>query len=76
MVDAAANASARVSAAQALLDRGWGKSEANVTINHKRDEKDWTSAELDALLADAIARNGIEGQDQAESGSQQPDSVH
>ena len=38
-----------VSAAQALLDRGWGKAEATVNMNVKRDAKELTDDELAAI---------------------------
>jgi len=65
---------ARVSAAQAVLDRGWGKAEATVIIDDKRDATDWTRAELVAFLSDAAASRPGTAE---ESGSQgKPDSVH
>lgn len=43
--------SARVTAANALLDRGWGKSEASVTVTTKRDASEYTDDELAAIAA-------------------------
>jgi len=45
-----------VSAAIALLDRGWGKPEQYVDIAHKRDIRDYSDAELLA-----IATGGSDG---------------
>lgn len=45
--------SARVSAANALLDRGWGKPDANLTVIRKRDAADLTDDELAAIAAGA-----------------------
>jgi hypothetical protein len=45
------SAGAKVSAAQALLDRGWGKAEANVNMTVKRDAKEMTDDELAAIAA-------------------------
>jgi hypothetical protein len=42
--------SARVTAAEALLNRGWGKAEATVNVNDKRDSTDWSRDELVAFL--------------------------
>jgi hypothetical protein len=52
-----ATPSARVAAALALLDRGWGKptQDHTVTVDDKRDASDWTRAELVAFLDDARA---------------------
>ena len=52
---------ARVSAACALLDRGYGKpaQESTVTIDDKRSAADWTRDELVAFLNDA--RTGRKG---------------
>jgi len=44
-------ASAKVSAAQALLDRGWGKAEANINMTVKRSAKELTDDELAAIAA-------------------------
>ncbi len=42
---------ARVSAAQALLDRGWGKAEATVTMTVRRDARELSDDELAAIAA-------------------------
>ena len=65
---------ARVMAANSLLDRGWGKPDATVTIDDKRDSTDWTRAELVAFLVDA--RNGSSGTVEAIGRPREPDSVH
>jgi hypothetical protein len=49
MRDEKATASARVGAAAALLDRGWGKAQQNVSIHHSGDMRNLTDAELLAI---------------------------
>ena len=44
-----ANTSARVAAATALLDRGWGKPKQEMTIEHRRTLGELTDAELEAI---------------------------
>lgn len=54
--DAAAQPSARVSAAVALLDRGYGKAPVEVTItNDESDPTGLSDRDLDAALASEIA---------------------
>jgi hypothetical protein len=67
-----ASPGARVSAAQALLDRGWGKSEATVNMNVKTVNPDELT---DAELA-AIAAGGRATADAAQSSTGKPDAVH
>ena len=50
MNEARAPASARVSAAIALLDRGWGKPEQSLDITHKRELREYSDAELLAII--------------------------
>ena len=50
--------SARVSAANSLLDRGWGKSDQNVNVT-KKTVKELTDSELDDIIA--RSRAGEEG---------------
>lgn len=76
MRDAQANASARVSAAVALLDRGWGKAEAKLTINDKRDAADYSRAEIEALLAESVARDAGEGMAEAGRRDKETDRIH
>jgi hypothetical protein len=47
-----APAAARVSAAQALLDRGWGKPKETVELIDNRDVAVWSKAEILACLAE------------------------
>ena len=49
MRDVEATSSARVSAAVALLERGWGKAPAIVTLLHSHDMKGLSDAELLAI---------------------------
>jgi hypothetical protein len=44
-------AAARVSAAIALLDRGWGKPEQSLEITNQRDIREYSDAELLAIVA-------------------------
>ena len=69
MRDAEAPHSARVRAAETLLDRAWGKPEtsANIRINH--DARDLSTAEILA----ALSSFGIAG---AEERPDEPDSIH
>lgn len=53
MRDPASSAAARVTAANALLDRGWGKPTTDMTVQTKRDPDDYTDAELIAIIAGA-----------------------
>jgi hypothetical protein len=71
-----APAAARVSAAQALLDRGWGKATQTIeaTIDDKRDAADWSRAELVSFIHDAT--KGSERAAKANGRDREPDSVH
>ncbi|MBK9617261.1 MAG: hypothetical protein IPO35_17850 [Uliginosibacterium sp.] len=51
---------ARVTAAEKLLDRAWGKSEATVNVNDNRAPRDLSTAEILAALAAA----GVAGQEE------------
>jgi hypothetical protein len=70
------NPGARVSAAVALLDRGWGKPDQTMglTIVDKRDAADWTRDELVAFLNDSLSRS--EGVAAAGSSDHKSDSFH
>ena len=50
MADKSAGASARVSAANSLLDRAWGKAESTSNVNVTREAREMSTAELMALL--------------------------
>lgn len=65
------SAGAKVSAAQALLDRGWGKAEANVNMTVKRDAKELTDDELAA-----IAAGGSEGFANSPEGAGKSSGLH
>lgn len=76
MNDPDAPHAAKVAASNSLLDRGWGKAEAKLTIDHKRDASDYTRADIEALLAESVARNAGAGVDQKGRRGSEPDSVH
>jgi hypothetical protein len=59
MKDSNASPAARVSAACALLDRGWGKPAQMVTANvqEKRSIRQWSTEELTEFLNDATGRS-------------------
>ena len=58
MNDDDASPAARVSAASAILDRGWGKpaQTVNQNIDEKRCATDWSDEELIAFLNDCRAQ--------------------
>ena len=64
---------ARVAAATALLDRGWGKPDQHSTVEMlKRDAADWTRDELVALIHDTKAgSNGTAAPDGCDRESNQ-----
>jgi len=66
---------ARVGAANALLDRGWGKPAQAIaqTIEQKRNVREWTTGELIAYLNET--RDSDAAAEEA-SGDADPDSVH
>ena len=69
-----AQQSARVAAAVALLDRGWGKPKQELALEHRLAAEDMTDFELAELARDALRRgNGVAAK---ANGSQEPDSVH
>jgi hypothetical protein len=65
-------AAARVAAANAILDRGYGKPTAEVNLNVKRERTDYTIAELEAIVA-AGSGEGTAGE---EAGGGPSDIVH
>ena len=69
--------SARVSAATALLDRGFGKPTQSSTSDPGdfRKATDYTDAELIAII-EADEKLGGEGVPTAQAGEEEPDSVH
>lgn len=69
MGDPTAPHSARVRAADTLLDRAWGKAEATVNVKQVENARDLSTAEILA----ALASNGIAA---AEDGTDQPRKVH
>jgi hypothetical protein len=69
MGDSSAPHSARVNAAEKLLDRAWGKSESTVNVNDSRTPRDLSTAEL----LSAIAALGVVGK---EGGAGEPSQVH
>lgn len=48
-------AAARVAAAIALLDRGWGKPKETLQVEQKHEITDWTDAELLAVIDNDLA---------------------
>ena len=66
--------SARVRAAEALLNRGWGMPKQEMTIEDKRQLSTLSDAELEAI-ATGEARGG-NGAAEPESGPPGTDSVH
>ena len=74
MVQPKAPHAARVAAATALLDRGWGKPKQEMTIEHRKSLGQLTDAELEAIARGEP--NSGEGVALTEDGPGQPDSVH
>jgi hypothetical protein len=58
MLDPKATGSARVSAAVAILERGWGKPAATISLNHEGDLRTFSDAELTAIIASESAEDG------------------
>lgn len=60
-----ANASARVAAASAILDRGWGKPQQTVDVTQHKSPLDDLDASTLAALAEALrdGEGGAEGRD-------------
>ena len=59
MLDPKATGSARVSAAIAILERGWGKAPQTMTLKREGEMKDLSDAELIALAAGTAEGNGL-----------------
>lgn len=57
---------ARVTAAEKLLDRAWGKSESTVNVNDNRTPRDLSTAEL----LSALAALGVVGKEEGAGGDQ------
>ena len=74
MKDKKSPPAAIVSAATAILDRGWGKPLQNMLLDDRRSIKELTNAELTAILRDE--EGGSDGAADAEASRKQPDSVH
>lgn len=76
MDDESVSASNRITAACALLDRGYGKpaQDMALTIDDKRNATDWSRDELVAFLHNA--RNGGGGIAASDGSDGEPDSVH
>lgn len=66
MGDSSAPHAARLSAAEKLLDRAWGKSEATVNVKDNRTPRDLSTAELLA----ALAAHGVVGQEEGAGADQ------
>lgn len=69
MKDVSAPPSARVNAAERLLDRAWGKSETTLNVNDNRAPRDLSTAEI----LTALAAQGIAG---AQGSPGESDKVH
>ena len=65
--------SSRVAAAQALLDRGWGKPKESVDINVRKDAAEFNDAELSAIIDASRSGNGV---DETEDSAPQSDRLH
>lgn len=71
MRDKEASAAARVSAALGILERGWGKAPATITLLHDNDDmKDLSDAELIAIASGTRSNGGTDPDPEA-SGSGQ-----
>jgi hypothetical protein len=61
MTDEKASSAARIAAANALLDRGYGKPTFIVdTFDDTRDVREWTTEELEAFLNKALLKEALE----------------
>lgn len=64
---------ARVGAANAILDRGYGKAPATLTLNRTRDVSELSTEQLLAIIHDNASRDRAAGK---ANGSGEPDRVH
>lgn len=80
MTSTKAPPAARVAAANALLDRGWGKPQQSMTLNDERpgDITEYTDEELTQIIVDTVGRvdRALADTDRTEDGTDEPDSVH
>jgi hypothetical protein len=61
MSDEKASPTARIAAANALLDRGYGKPTSIVETHiDNRNVREWTTEELDAFLNEALLKEALE----------------
>jgi hypothetical protein len=61
MSDEKASPAARIAAANALLDRGYGKPTSIVETHiDNRSVREWTTEELDAFLNEALRKEALE----------------
>ena len=68
MKDAQAPASSRVSAANSLIDRAWGRAEATVNVVKKNDVREYSRTELLAIIAASGEGASGEGGSEVQSG--------
>jgi len=71
MTDADASSSARVSAAIAILERGWGRAPQTVTLKRDSDMKELSDDELIAIAA-GTRPNGSDDPARAPEGEDKP----
>ena len=61
MSDEKASPAARIAAANALLDRGYGRPTSIVETHiENRDVREWTKEELDGFLNEALLKEALE----------------
>src|SRR5262252_6226016 len=72
MTDKDATASARVSAAVAILERGWGKAPQTVNLRRDSDLREMTDDELIAIATGTAGPDGGEDPAPAPNGSDKP----
>ena len=65
---------ARVAAAVALLDRGWGKPKQELTVEHKNIVSELSDSDLEQIINHPTGSGN--GTAQTANGSAEPDSVH
>ena len=69
-----ANTSARVSAAVALLDRGWGKPKQELTVEHKNIVSELSDGDLESIINHPTGSGN--GASAPTNGASEPDKLH